>query len=203
MPFITKILPVILRVAKVYGRGPFQSQRRCEDVLFSKAAVQSNVAQLLSKDMQDLMLHQSTYVRECAALAGHLEGTDEDAPATALQKVDACWAQLLTALAAVRTGVGLFMLFNSMHAPPSHWMWYILGGVKTSLVVRSLAVRCQWVSVLSKTGMVHLECCLVACMQMLGRYEQGAHHQSFSGSSYWKSAVALQDVVLICSYMEC
>ena len=98
--------------------------------------MQSNVTQLLSKDMQELMLHQSTYIKECAGLATCLESSDEAAPVAALETVDACWAQLLAALEGVQTGVGLFMLFNSVHAPPSHWMWYLLGGVKMSFVVR-------------------------------------------------------------------
>lgn len=99
--------------------------------------VQSNVFKLLSKEMQDLMLQQSIYIDQCAALATHLESADDKALSTALDSVDACWAQLLSAVECVKHGLGFFMLFTSMHAQPSHWMWYLLGGVKLSLVVRS------------------------------------------------------------------
>ena len=98
--------------------------------------VQSNVSKLLSKEMQELMLQQSIYVEECAALAKHLESTDDAALTTALEQVDTYWAQLLAAVDNVKNGLGFFMLFNSMHAPPSHWIWYLLGGIKVSFVVR-------------------------------------------------------------------
>jgi hypothetical protein len=94
------------------------------------------VSKLLSKEMQDLMLQQSLYVDECAGLAAHLETPDDNALTAALEKVDACWSSLLAALNSIKSGLGLFMLFNSMHAPPSHWIWYLLGGIKVSSVVR-------------------------------------------------------------------
>jgi hypothetical protein len=109
-------------------------EHRCQ---LLDAWVQSNFYQLLTKEVQDLMLQQSIYIDQCAALATHLESVDDKALTSALDSVDTCWAEFLLAVESVKHGLGLFMLFNSMHAPPSHWMWYLLGGVKLSLVVCS------------------------------------------------------------------
>jgi hypothetical protein len=109
-------------------------EHRCQ---LCDAWVQSNFYKLLSKEVQDLMLQQSIYIDQCAGLATHLESVDDKALSAALDSVDTCWAEFLSAVESVKHGLGLFMLFNSMHAPPSHWMWYLLGGVKLSLVVRS------------------------------------------------------------------
>jgi hypothetical protein len=99
--------------------------------------MQGNVSKLLSPQLQSLMLQQADYHERCAGLATLLHSAD-DAPLTgALEKVSASWTELLSAYEAIQSGPSLFMLFNSTNAPPSRWIWYQLGSVRLSLVVRA------------------------------------------------------------------
>ena len=107
-------------------------------------SVQANVSKLLSKEMQELMLQQSVYIELCAGLAAYLETPDDTNLGAALEKVDGAWAALLASLDDIKGGLGLFMLFTSMHAPPRHWPWYLLGGIRVSLVVRPRGHAYLW-----------------------------------------------------------
>lgn len=98
--------------------------------------MQSNVSKILSVEMQTLMLHQSVYCERCMGLAALMESTDDKALGAGLDGVDAAWADVLTSFEGVKSGYGMFMLFNSMNAPPAHQMWYQLGGIKLTYVVR-------------------------------------------------------------------
>eukprot|EP00892_Ulva_mutabilis_P001508 jgi/Ulvmu1/11358/UM075_0018.1 len=97
----------------------------------------SNVSKILSVEMQTLMLHQSVYCERCMGLAALMESTDDKALAAGLDGVDAAWADVLASFEGVKSGYGMFMLFNSMNAPPAHQMWYQLGGIKLTYVVRT------------------------------------------------------------------
>lgn len=101
--------------------------------------VQSSKEGLLSPPMQELMLHQSIYLERCAALKKILE-TSEDGPLEAgLHDVDCAWGELNAAFDSIKTTYELFLVLNSANAPPTHNMWFHLGGMKLSCVVRMLA----------------------------------------------------------------
>lgn len=86
--------------------------------------------------MQEIMLHQSTYLERCAALSKVLECSEDGPVEAALHDIDCAWGELNDAFEGIKSTYELFLLLNSANAPPAHHMWYHLGGIKLSCVVR-------------------------------------------------------------------
>jgi hypothetical protein len=100
------------------------------------ACMQSSRSGVLSSEMQTLVLQQSAYFERCAELAKHLESADESALEAGLEVAEGSWGDVHAAFGAAKRGFALFLLLNSSNACPAHSIWFQLGGVRLSHVVR-------------------------------------------------------------------
>lgn len=119
---------------------PRAKKRAARCIQLGLCAVQSSKCGLLSPTMQELMLHQSVYLERCAALAKILECPEDGPVEAALHDIDCAWGEVNAAFEGTKTAYELFLLLDSANAPPAHHMWYHVGGMKLSCVVRRLPV---------------------------------------------------------------